>query len=80
MAGVGIAPASDGARGLSAFSDQLGEVWSSLLADSIGTSVDSSVIAIRNLMDDVCEKVSSAWWSEDDQVPRGSDEASSKWK
>ncbi|MDU0347860.1 hypothetical protein [Actinomyces sp. MRS3W] len=68
------------AAGLSAFSGRLAEVWSSPLADEIGTSIDTSVTAIRDLMDDIYEKASNAYWREEDKVSRDSDEADPKWK
>ncbi|NDR54620.1 hypothetical protein [Actinomyces sp. 565] len=68
------------AVGLSAFSGGLSEVWSSPLADDFGTDIDTSVFAVRDAVDDIYEKANNAWWGQDDRVPKGSDEGSSKWR
>ncbi|WP_136194432.1 hypothetical protein [Actinomyces procaprae] len=68
------------AGGLSAFSGGLSEVWSSPLADDFGTDIDSTVTAVRDVVDDIYAKANNAWWGEEDRVPKGSDEAKSKWR
>ncbi|WP_143233261.1 hypothetical protein [Actinomyces ruminis] len=65
---------------LSAFSGGLSEVWSSPLADDFGTDIDTSVTAVRDVVDDIYEKANNAWWGQEDRVPKGSDEGKSKWR
>lgn len=66
--------------GLSAFSGKLAQVWSSPLAADLGGDIDAAVTAVRDVADDIYDKVDTAWWAQEDRVPAGSDEASSKWK
>ncbi|PHP52117.1 hypothetical protein [Actinomyces ruminis] len=81
VAAGGVPSSSYGAAGgLSAFSGQLGKVWSSPLADDFGTDIDTSVTAVRDVADDIYEKANNAWWGQEDRVPKGSDEANSEWR
>ena len=80
LVGARAAASSVIADGLSAFSGQLAEVWSSPVAGEIGTSIDTAVTTARDRMDDVYQKAHGAYWAEEDKVPSDSDEADPKWK